>query len=192
VFTAPGLDGSVTVKWTMEDAKRAGLGNKDTWRSYPRQMLRARCVSEGIRMAMPGVVVGLYAPEEVADFDVEPPPAPKAQHRATSAAAPIPGESVTPFSEVPPPPVSPADAPWYERSPAKMKRLQAAVAKLGLAADGRLEGLKGKEREGVLRSARIEYLRWATGRDDIDSTTDLHEDDADRVIQKAEAGELPS
>ena len=31
-------------------------------------MLRARCVSEGIRSVYPGCVVGVYTPEEVQDF----------------------------------------------------------------------------------------------------------------------------
>jgi hypothetical protein len=72
-----------------------------------------------------------------------------------------------------------------------MKRLQAAVAKLNLG-KAASEGLKGKERETVVRDARIEYLRWSTGRDDVNSTTDLHDEDADRVIQMAERGEVQS
>lgn len=60
--------GSVTVDWTMERAKQAGLGTKDNWRSYPRQMLRSRVISEGIRTVYPGVAVGTYTPEEVQDF----------------------------------------------------------------------------------------------------------------------------
>jgi hypothetical protein len=35
-------------------------------------MLRARVISEGIRTVFPGVAVGVYTPEEVADFDVKP------------------------------------------------------------------------------------------------------------------------
>lgn len=67
--------GSVEVSWTMERAKKAGLATRDNWKSYPRQMLKARVISEGVRMVLPGVVSGLYAPEEVADFDVAPAPA---------------------------------------------------------------------------------------------------------------------
>ena len=62
--------GRVRIRWTLEDAKRAGLLDKagDMWRKYPRAMLRARVVSEGVRTVYPGVVVGLYAPEEVVDI----------------------------------------------------------------------------------------------------------------------------
>jgi len=61
--------GSLTVTWTLEQAKRIGLAGKDNWKNYPRAMLRARCISEGIRSVYPGCVVGVYTPEEVQDFD---------------------------------------------------------------------------------------------------------------------------
>lgn len=61
--------GSVQIEWTMERARQAGLGGKDVWKQYPRQMLRARVISEGIRTVFPGVAVGIYTPEEVQDFD---------------------------------------------------------------------------------------------------------------------------
>ena len=64
--------GSVSVGWTIEQAKTAGLTNKDVWRQYPRAMLRARVVSEGIRTVYPGVAVGVYTPEEVEQFDAKP------------------------------------------------------------------------------------------------------------------------
>lgn len=67
-FEAPGLGKPVTISWTIEMATAAGLTGKDNWKHYKRQMLRARVVSEGIRTAMPGVVAGLYTPEEVQDF----------------------------------------------------------------------------------------------------------------------------
>lgn len=67
-FTASGLSIDVTVKWTLEDAKRAGLFEKDIWKKYPRQMLRGRVISEGIRMAMPAIIVGIYTPEETEEI----------------------------------------------------------------------------------------------------------------------------
>lgn len=60
--------GDVTIDWTFEQAKRAGLTGKDVWRQYPRAMLRARVVSEGIRAVFPGVAVGVYTPEEIGDM----------------------------------------------------------------------------------------------------------------------------
>lgn len=64
--------GSATVEWTLQQAKTAGLTAKDVWRQYPRAMLRARVISEGIRTVYPGVSVGVYTPEELADFDAKP------------------------------------------------------------------------------------------------------------------------
>ena len=60
--------GTLEVSWTLEQAKRIGIANKDNWRNYPRAMLRARVLSEGIRAVYPGCVVGVYTPEEVQDF----------------------------------------------------------------------------------------------------------------------------
>jgi hypothetical protein len=60
--------GSLTLSWTFEQAKRIGLTSKDNWRNYPRAMLRARVISEGIRTVYPGVLTGEYTPEEVMDF----------------------------------------------------------------------------------------------------------------------------
>lgn len=64
--------GSAKITWDMEQAKRAGFAGKDNWKKFPRQMLRSRVISEGIRTVFPGVVVGTYTPEEVQDFDDRP------------------------------------------------------------------------------------------------------------------------
>ena len=64
--------GSLTLSWTFEQAKRIGLTGKDNWRNYPRAMLRARVISEGIRTVYPGVLTGEYTPEEVMDFSPDP------------------------------------------------------------------------------------------------------------------------
>jgi len=60
--------GSLEVTWTLKQAKEIGIASKDNWKNYPRAMLRARVISEGIRAVFPGCVVGVYTPEEVADF----------------------------------------------------------------------------------------------------------------------------
>ncbi len=61
--------GTVEVIWTTKMATDAGLTRNPTWKSYPRQMLRARCISEGIRTVFPGCVVGTYTPEEAGDME---------------------------------------------------------------------------------------------------------------------------
>jgi len=60
--------GKVIIDWDIDRAKRAGLLGKDNWRNYPRQMLRARVISEGVRTIYPGVCVGTYTVEEVQDM----------------------------------------------------------------------------------------------------------------------------
>jgi hypothetical protein len=67
LFTHP-QGGSLEVTWTLVQAKSIGIANKDNWKNYPRAMLRARVISEGIRAVFPGCVVGVYTPEEVQDF----------------------------------------------------------------------------------------------------------------------------
>ena len=71
IFSHP-QGGELEIEWTMDRAKAAGLTGKQTWKQYPRQMLRARVISEGIRTVYPGVAVGVYTEEEVRDFDAAP------------------------------------------------------------------------------------------------------------------------
>lgn len=61
--------GDVEVRWTLEDAKRAGLAGGESWKKYPRHLLSARVISEGVRLCYAPVVAGVYTPEEVEQFD---------------------------------------------------------------------------------------------------------------------------
>lgn len=72
VFSHPN-GGSVEIDWDTNRAKQAGLNmSKDNWKKYPRAMLRARVISEGVRTCFPACCNGMYAPEEVQDFDEKP------------------------------------------------------------------------------------------------------------------------
>ncbi len=64
--------GTVRIDWDFDRAKKAGLGGKDNWSKYPRQMLRSRVISEGVRSVCPAATSGMYVPEEVKDFDEKP------------------------------------------------------------------------------------------------------------------------
>jgi hypothetical protein len=74
--------GEAKIRWDAARVTRAGLGVNAMHKKYPRQMLRSRVVSEGVRTIWPMATGGLYAPEEVADMpprepiDVTPPAAP--------------------------------------------------------------------------------------------------------------------
>lgn len=61
--------GKVRISWDMPRANKAGLASKDNYKKFPRQMLRNRCISEGVRTVYPIATSGMYVPEEVADFE---------------------------------------------------------------------------------------------------------------------------
>jgi hypothetical protein len=63
-----------TSTFTIEEAKTAGLTDKDNWRKFPSDMLFARAISRGARRFAPGIFGGspVYTPDEMGvDTDVE-------------------------------------------------------------------------------------------------------------------------
>ncbi len=60
--------GTVRIDWTMARAAEAGLAGKDMYKKWPRQMLRARVISEGVRTIYPVATGGMYTPEETQDI----------------------------------------------------------------------------------------------------------------------------
>lgn len=62
--------GSARIDWTLERARQAGIANP-MWKKYPRQMLRSRVISEGVRTVFPGATSGLYEVSEVQDIVAE-------------------------------------------------------------------------------------------------------------------------
>jgi len=82
IFSHP-QGGTLEVSWLLSKAKLIGIANKDNWKNYPRAMLRARCISEGIRAVYPGCVVGVYTPEETENFS------PPRQDQAPLPQAPV-------------------------------------------------------------------------------------------------------
>ncbi len=109
VFSHPASPNKVPVTWTIEQANKIvqevwadnpgggrtkikqKITDKDVWKHYPRAMLRARVISEGIRTVYPGVLSGMYTPEEVRDL------------------ADIQGEAETTGPAPAPPPIAPQD-----------------------------------------------------------------------------------
>lgn len=82
--------GSVKIDWTIDRAKKTKVWNKkkdayealadrDMYRNYPRAMLRARCIAEGVRAVFPGAIGGMLVAEEAYDAperDITPEPEP--------------------------------------------------------------------------------------------------------------------
>lgn len=58
--------------FTIKDAAKAGLVNKDNWKNYPRNMLFARALSNGATFYCPEVISGYATFEELEDLDVIP------------------------------------------------------------------------------------------------------------------------
>jgi len=60
--------GKIRILWDTARATKAGLAGKEMYKKFPRQMLRSRCVSEGVRTVCPMATSGFYVPEEVRDM----------------------------------------------------------------------------------------------------------------------------
>lgn len=65
---ANGTMESRTVTFTIEDAKKAGLMNKDVWAKYPARMLRARALGYACTDVFGDLLAGIYTPEEAESF----------------------------------------------------------------------------------------------------------------------------
>ena len=66
-ITRPG-NAPHTQRYTIEDAQRAGLAGKPTWKAHPSAMLRARCVSAAAKTCAPDVLNGVYTPDELEEI----------------------------------------------------------------------------------------------------------------------------
>lgn len=62
-------------EFTIEDAQRAGIANGQSWKKYPKAMLFARALSQGVRWYAPDVTAGstAYVPEEIGAEPAEAP-----------------------------------------------------------------------------------------------------------------------
>lgn len=108
---------TLPITWDIDRVQKAGLLNNDLYNKYPQQMMKARCVAEGVKAVCPQVTMGIYSTEEAESFleeDIEPPaPAfkapiplpPKAEALAAPAAeapALTKDESIKPVELTPP------------------------------------------------------------------------------------------
>jgi len=67
VFSHP-AGGTATIDWDAKRVAQAQLGSNAMHKKYPRQMLRSRVISEGVRTVFPGATSGLYESGEVQDM----------------------------------------------------------------------------------------------------------------------------
>jgi hypothetical protein len=59
----------VKMTWSLEQAQKAGLAGKSTWKAHPAAMLRARCAAALARAVYPDLVLGVYDPDEASEFE---------------------------------------------------------------------------------------------------------------------------
>lgn len=66
IVRADDPDFEFRAEWTIERAKKAGLGERGPWKQYPAAMLTARAITEVARMAAPEALFGIiYTAEEL-------------------------------------------------------------------------------------------------------------------------------
>jgi hypothetical protein len=174
-----GSESWTEVTWTTADAARIGVGGKDVWKKYPRQMLAARATSELCRLIFPDALAGLsYTPEEIEDLDA---PAPTTIARASSSAR----TATVRRSPKPEPTVG-------ESLPDAATEVEAEIVEAEvIETDPSLEGITDAQtkRLGALmreagitgRDGAIDYCADIIGRP-IESRNELTKDEASRVI----------
>jgi hypothetical protein len=86
----------VISKYSVEDAKRAGLWNKQgPWTQYPKRMLQMRARGFALRDAFPDVLKGLITVEEAQDYPEDTPVAQAPQIKHANPLDAIPSVSVS-------------------------------------------------------------------------------------------------
>ena len=152
------------VTWTLDDARRANLANRQNWRMYPRQMLLARATAELARLIFADAIGGLSAIEELEPADLQvvervEPERPTGEIRQRERA---------PLAQAEPEPAEPAPLSGGQRN-----KLHASFRERGVD--------------------RMERLKWASavlGRE-VPSFNDLTLPEASLLIETLEADDIP-
>jgi hypothetical protein len=186
----------VTVEWTMDMARAAGLVNKANWRAYPRAMLMARATGDLARILFPDVIKGLgylgeteddaatldrwAGPEEPAPVAPVAPPAIQRRNRPRPVeSAPVadsapPAEPPTGLPGEPTDVMPPETDPGAEATPDHPGRGDASRRAL-FGAIGRFLGPRAQ------RAERLALCSAILGRE-VDSSTDLGRSEITAVI----------
>lgn len=135
--------GSVVIEWTLQMAQRAGLTRKDNWAAYPRAMLRARCIAEGVRACYPAAIGGALLVEEAQDLDplevIDVTPAAKPELKVARKSKPAP-------------------APEPESAPAELLDAEQAPAEAPAPAPTHAAAQTGAG-EAIVGAGELAYLR---------------------------------
>lgn len=149
-------------EFSMQDAQNAGLLGNQVWKKYPKAMLFARALSQGVRWYAPDVTAGspAYVPEELGG-DQEPQEAP-AVVEADQGPAIESGEEE---------PTEPAE-PTEQLDPDRVKQIGNGIGALGLTY---------KQIDQLLGAAGIDSLRAASGKALHERVSGLTEAQADAL-----------
>lgn len=173
--------------FSMKDAQAAGVAGRGPWKAYPKAMLFARALSQGVRWHCPDVLGGTtaYVPEELGAsvdgdgnvIDVESRPT----RSAAAAAEPAPA---VPAALEPEAEAKPAEAPLSVDDFADpVKPEPATIGKARAAAMSKaLSGL------GIGRKEHGRFASEATGRK-VTDLADLTDDEARMVWAEAKSME---
>ena len=169
----------VTAKFSVEDAKRAGLWAKQgPWSAYPKRMMQMRARGFALRDAFPDVLKGLISAEEAADYPDEAKP----RLMANSA------KPANPLDMVAKP--EPVAIPVQTSDPVI---IEAALAD---TVEPELVTVQAEEPQPADTVARFGYALMVPGKeeafsihDDLDQWSDAYEDLADKT---ARAGKRPA
>ena len=165
-FFSPAKESLGVTSFTMTDARAASLTGKDNWKNYPRNMLFARAVSNGIRFFCPEIMQGttFYTPDELGvavDEDGNAKMEIKADYRVGNG-EPVPVQQEAPQSDKPEDPYS--DPEQQKRSEIVQYCLAITIgdmeqAKALLEQTTRFTGKDGKEVSGVTNTSKLSGKR---------------------------------
>jgi len=166
----------VIAKFSLEDAKRAGLwGKQGPWSAYPKRMMQMRARGFALRDAFPDVLKGLISAEEAADYPDEAKPRPMAK------------------------PANPLDLvakPEPVAIPAQTNDPVIIEAALADTVEPELVTVQAEELQPADTVARFGYALMVPGKEeafsiheDLDQWADAYEDLADKT---ARAGKRPA
>lgn len=172
-------DHPFSATWTIEQAKAAGLTGKDTWKSYPAAMLRARAISEVVRMGASEAVMGMeYSAEEMRDITATTEVAAPTLDTIRAAVKPEPAPEPYVHPQDPQPPAEDVHEGEVEPEPPQGDPISDAQLKtLQILARGAL---------GSDRDARLAWLTKHVGRP-VKSANDLTKSEASSVIDALDA-----
>lgn len=201
----------VIAKFSVEDAKRAGLwGKQGPWQAYPKRMMQMRARGFALRDAFPDVLKGLITAEEAQDYPDEAKPR---QAKDITPRNPLDRVAAPAIPAATSDPVVIAQAFAADQEAADVNKLMAeaaaadievidipvvAVAEetVAVAETPQPERVFGEDDEPVAAPAPVGFVLLVPGKDDpvsvhtdLDTWQDAYEEMADKI---AKAGKRPA